>query len=203
MLLVLKKMLLSQGLELRGSAKRFLLLVLLQSRGVLVMHIGGAWCLPNCCMTSLQGNYRSNLTIAVEIVQFVRLRRGKGSWNQAFCCSGMDVHGLMSSNYSMSHPVSTSACIYCFRNRWYSYVNEGTCVLWVITKVIFKCLTHEILNELEFNYLHDLTLHSAAWITARVCLWLLDENYRCLCQPFSLHFSWPFDDSEATMIVER
>ena len=136
MLLVLKKMLLSQGLELRGSAKRFLLLVLLQSRGVLVMHIGGAWCLPNCCMTSLQGNYRSNVTIAVKIVQFVRLRRGKSSWDQAFCCSGMDIHGLMSSNYGMPHPVSTSACIYGFRNRWYSYVNEGKCVLWVITIMI-------------------------------------------------------------------
>ena len=81
--------------------------------------------MPNCCMTSLQGNYRSNLTITVEIVQFVRLRRGKSSWNQAFCCSGMDIHGLMSSNHGMPHPIPTSACIYCFRNRWYSYVNEG------------------------------------------------------------------------------
>ena len=136
MLLVLKKMLLSQGLELRSSTKRFLLLVLLESRWVLVMHIGWAWCLPNCCMTSLQGNYRSNLIITAELVQFVRLRRGKSSWNQAFCCSGMDIHWLMSSNNGMPHPISTSACIYWFRNRWYSYVNEGKCVLWAIAIMI-------------------------------------------------------------------
>ena len=170
------------------------------------MHIGWTWCLPNCCMTSLQGNYRSNLIITAELVQFVRLRRGKSSWNQAFCCSGMDIHGLMSSNYGMPHPVSTSACIYCFRNRWYSYVNEGNFFLWVITIMTLmsiKCLTQKILKELKIYYLHDLTLRSAAWITARVCLWLLDESSRCLCQPSSLHFSWLFGDSEATKIVER